>query len=63
MKAPYWALPEATQAEVMNSLQGMFRDMFTWMNVGNTTKLVRENTTLTKVAPPVPAAVKAMLAG
>lgn len=57
MKQPFWDLPEETAAEVMNSLQGMFRDMFTWMNVGNTTDLVREHTKLVKVAPPKPAAL------
>jgi hypothetical protein len=55
MKARYWALPEPVQVEVMVSLQGMFRDMFTWMNVGNTSKLVLEHTTLAKIAPPLPA--------
>lgn len=54
MKAHYWALPEPIGAQVMTSLQGMFRDMFTWMNVGGTSALVHENTTLAKVAPPMP---------
>lgn len=62
MKEPFWALPQPVQDEVMASLQDMFRDMFTWMNVGNTTALVRDNTTLTKVAPPVPDAVTKLLA-
>jgi fructose/tagatose bisphosphate aldolase len=62
MKEPFWALPQPVQAEVMTSLQGMFRDMFTWMNVGGTSKLVRDNTTVTKVAPPKPEALKKLLA-
>ena len=54
MKAHYWALPEPIGAQVMTSLQGMFRDMFTWMNVGGTSALVHEYTTLAKVAPQMP---------
>ncbi|AOO84036.1 class II fructose-bisphosphate aldolase [Bosea vaviloviae] len=54
MKARFWALPEPVGEEVMASLQGMFRNMFTWMNVGDTSQLVRDNTSLTKIAPPLP---------
>jgi hypothetical protein len=42
----------------MASLQEMFRNMFTWMNVGGTSRLVDENTTLVKVAPAVPEALR-----
>ncbi|WP_460452425.1 hypothetical protein [Alsobacter sp. SYSU BS001988] len=62
MKARYWALPEPVAAEVMASLQAMFRDMFTWMNVGGTSRLVQEHTTLTKVAPPMPATLSRIAA-
>ncbi len=57
MKGAFWAMPEGPTAEIMASLQGMFHDMFTWMNVGGTSKLVDETTTLVKVSPPVPAAL------
>ena len=62
MKKPFWEMPAEIQADIMNSLQGMFRDMFTWMNVGNTTRLVTENTTLVKIAPPVPKALQKAIA-
>lgn len=62
MKKPFWEMPAGIQADIMNSLQAMFRDMFTWMNVGNTTRLVTENTTLVKVAPPVPEALRKAIA-
>ena len=52
MKKPFWEMPEAVQAEIMRSLQGMFRDMFTWMNVGGTSGLVLDHTTMIKVPPP-----------
>lgn len=55
MKARYWSLPEPVADEVMGALQGMFRNMFTWMNVGGTSGLVDAHTTLTRVAPPMPA--------
>lgn len=62
MKKPFWEMPADVQADIMNSLQGMFRDMFTWMNVGGTTKLVLDNTTLVKIAPPVPEALRKAIA-
>ncbi|WP_439496259.1 class II fructose-bisphosphate aldolase [Bosea sp. (in: a-proteobacteria)] len=58
MKQPFWEMPAQTQAEIMASLQTMFRNMFTWMNVGNTSRLVLDNTTAVKVAPPLPEALR-----
>lgn len=58
MKKPFWEMPAQAQAEIMQSLQDMFRNMFTWMNVGNTSKLVLDNTTVVKVTPPVPEALR-----
>jgi hypothetical protein len=61
MKQAFWELPAPVQAEIMTSLQGMFRDMFTWMNVGDTRKLVLDHTTTTKIAPPVPKVLRKAL--
>lgn len=58
MKERFWDMPAQAEADIMESLEGMFRNMFTWMNVGGTKGLVREHTTLTKIAPPVPAAFR-----
>lgn len=58
MKKPFWEMPAQVQADIMASLQDMFRNMFTWMNVGATSKLVTDNTTLVKVAPAVPEALR-----
>jgi hypothetical protein len=58
MKKPFWEMPKAAETAIMASLQEMFRNMFTWMNVGGTSKLVDDNTTLVKVAPPVPEALR-----
>jgi fructose/tagatose bisphosphate aldolase len=58
MKQPFWEMPAGAQAEIMASLQVMFRNMFTWMNVGGTSRLVLDNTTLVKVAPPLPEALR-----
>lgn len=58
MKKPFWEMPAQAQADIMKSLQDMFRNMFTWMNVGGTSKLVADNTTLVKIAPPVPEALR-----
>jgi hypothetical protein len=58
MKKPFWEMPAQAQADIMASLQDMFRNMFTWMNVGATSKLVTDNTTLVKVAPAVPEALR-----
>lgn len=55
MKQSFFEMPDQVQADIMNSLQGMFRDMFTWMNVGGTRELVHELTTSTKVRSPIPA--------
>ena len=62
MKKPFWDMPIQAQEEIMTSLQAMFRDMFTWMNVGGTSELVRAHTTVTKVAPPKPEALRQVLA-
>ena len=43
MKKPFWEMPAPEQTEIMRSLEDMFRDMFTWMNVGSTTELVRQH--------------------
>ena len=51
MKKPFWEMPKEAETAIMASLQEMFRNMFTWMNVGGTSKLV-------KVAPPVPEALR-----
>lgn len=58
MKQPFWEMPKQAETEIMASLQEMFRNMFTWMNVGGTSKLVADNTTLVKVMPPVPEALR-----
>ncbi|WP_332680922.1 class II fructose-bisphosphate aldolase [Bosea sp. (in: a-proteobacteria)] len=58
MKKPFWEMPAPAQADIMKSLQDMFRNMFTWMNVGDTSRLVTDNTTLVKVVPPVPDALR-----
>jgi fructose/tagatose bisphosphate aldolase len=57
MKQRFWDLPPPIQDDIMLSLQGMFRDMFTWMNVGQTRELVLEHTTTTMIAPEVPDAL------
>jgi len=62
MKKPFWEMPASAEADIMRSLEGMFRDMFTWMNVGNTSQLVLDHTTVTKIAPPVPEAFQRALA-
>lgn len=61
VKKPFWEMPEEAQAEIMRSLQGMFRDMFTWMNVGGTSGLVLDHTTMIKVPPPVPEVLRKAL--
>jgi fructose/tagatose bisphosphate aldolase len=58
MKRRFWEMPASAQADIMDSLQGMFRDMFTWMNIGDTRRLVQDNTTMTKIAPALPEAFK-----
>ena len=52
VKKPFWEMPASAQADMMRSLEGMFRDMFTWMNVGGTNELVRDTISATKIAPP-----------
>ncbi|MFL5021804.1 MAG: hypothetical protein ACJ8DW_06045, partial [Microvirga sp.] len=54
VKKPFWEMPASAQADMMRSLEGMFRDMFTWMNVGGTSELVRDTISATKIAPPAP---------
>jgi fructose/tagatose bisphosphate aldolase len=64
IKKPFQEMPAAAQADIMDSLQGMFRDMFTWMNIGGSRQLVQDNTTTAKIAPPMPETFKkALLAG
>lgn len=58
MKRPFWEMPKQAESAIMASLQEMFRNMFTWMNVGGTSKLVTDNTTLVKVMPAVPEALR-----
>jgi hypothetical protein len=57
MKKRFWDLPEFIQNDVMVSLQAMFRDMFTWMNVGRTRELILEHTETRKVPPGIPGAL------
>jgi fructose/tagatose bisphosphate aldolase len=57
MKKKFWDLPEFIQNDIMVSLQAMFRDMFTWMNVGRTRELVLEHTETRKVPPGIPGAL------
>jgi fructose/tagatose bisphosphate aldolase len=54
MKKPFWGMPASAQADIMRSLQDMFRDMFIWMNVGKTSNLVLNHTPMRKITPPVP---------
>jgi hypothetical protein len=61
MKERFWKLPDNIQNELMNSLQSMFRDMFTWMNVGNTRELVLQHTVARKVPPRAPNALTGLL--
>jgi fructose/tagatose bisphosphate aldolase len=58
MKQAFWEMPDAVQDEIMGALQTRFTDMFNWMNVVGTSKLVDEHTTPVKIAPEVPAALK-----
>jgi fructose/tagatose bisphosphate aldolase len=58
MKKPFWEMDAGAQRAIMASLQEMFRNMFTWMNVGGTSRLVDENTTLVKVPPALPEALR-----
>ncbi|MFL5205815.1 MAG: hypothetical protein ACJ8AR_08135, partial [Microvirga sp.] len=60
LKKPFWEMPSSTQTEIMRSLDDMFRDMFTWMNVGGTSELVRDTVTAAKIAPAMPKLFKAV---
>jgi hypothetical protein len=62
MKKPFWDMGYKAQEGIMASLQAMFRDMFTWMNVGGTSDLVRAHTTVVKIAPPKPEALRQVAA-
>jgi hypothetical protein len=62
MKKPFWEIPAASQTAIMRSLQDMFRDMFMWMNVGNTSRLVRQTITARKITLPVPEVFRRALA-
>ena len=58
MKQRFWDLPTDVQETLMGSLEGMFRDMFERMRVGNTHELVAKFTEV----PVVPAVVPLPLA-
>lgn len=55
MKRPFWDMAAEPKAAIMASLQGMFRDMFTWMRVGGTRELVSACTRPTAFVQPAPA--------
>jgi hypothetical protein len=57
VKRPFWEMPASAQTDIMRTLQDRFCDMFTWMNVGGTSQLVRDTITARKVAPPLPKAL------
>lgn len=61
MKQRFWDLPADIQEALMESLEGMFSDMFTRMNVGQTRDLVRKHTEAPVVAVPVPARLRSAL--
>lgn len=54
VKERFWAMPAEVQADIMGSLEERFRDMFTWLNVGGTSGLVRELTTAPRISRPRP---------
>ena len=58
MKQRFWDLPQSIQDDIMLSLQAMFKDMFTWMNVGQTRELVLEHANARKIAPEIPGALR-----
>lgn len=60
MKERFWNLPEQIQADILASLQDMFHDMFTRMNIAGTHKLVSETTRAPKIAPPMPDVLKSI---
>ena len=62
VKERFWRMAPDVQDDIMGSLEGMFRDMFTWMNVGGTHRLVRDHTTMKKTPLDPPAAVAKALA-
>lgn len=61
VKQRFWDMPENNERAIMASLQQMFTDMFTDMNVANTRDLVAAHTTAKKVAPPMPDVVAAWM--
>lgn len=61
MKERFWNLPADIQADLMATLEEMFRDMFVRMNVGATVDLVARHTHPRVVAVPIPAALARML--
>lgn len=63
VKQKFWDMPAANERAIMASLQQMFTDMFTDMNVANTRELVAKHTTAPKIAPPMPDAVAAWAKG
>lgn len=62
MKKPFWEMPETVQDEIMASLEQMFTDMFTWMNVGRTSTLVEQHARPVKVPPALPSALQEVVA-
>ncbi len=63
MKRRFADLPARTQEDIMASLEKMFADMFTWMNVGKTKDLVTKFTKVVKVPSPAPSGIAALLKG
>jgi hypothetical protein len=57
MKERFWHLAPPIQDEIMRSLETRFRDLFTWMNIADTRRLVLAHTTSKKIAPIVPEAI------
>lgn len=58
VKQPFWEMPAEPKAAITASLQGMFRDMFGWMNVGATCELVQRHTRPVHAAWPMPEALR-----
>ncbi len=61
MKQRFWDLPADIQETLMGSLEDMFRDMFTRMQVGGTDALVAQFTQASVVPIPCPAALATAL--
>ena len=61
MKQRFWDLPADIQADIMVSLEEMFRDMFERMKVGHTDELVAKFTQMPAAPVPMPAVLAAAL--